>query len=84
MKFEDESDDLEDEGAQNVEKCYKGIHLNFPMKRQDLDLLIDSFRKKKVSNTIFQGSCIYFVDISYHFYFFKFHIFVFRKMLFIP
>lgn len=48
MKFEDESDDLEDEGAQNVDKCYKGIHLNFPMKRQDLDLLIDSFRKKKV------------------------------------
>lgn len=50
MKFEDESDELEDEGAQNVEKCYKGIHINFPMKKQDLDLLIDSFRKKKVTN----------------------------------
>lgn len=48
MKFEDESDEFEEDGAQNVDKCYKGIHINFPMKKQDLDLIIDTFRKKKV------------------------------------
>ena len=48
MQFEDESDDGEDENMQHVEKQYRGIHINFPMKRHDLDALIDAFRKKKV------------------------------------
>lgn len=48
MKYEDESDDVEEEGMQSVDRDYRGIHINFPMKRPDLDALIDTFRKKKV------------------------------------
>lgn len=48
MRFEDESDEGEEDGMQHVEKGYRGIHINFPMKRADLDALIDAFRKKKV------------------------------------
>ncbi|GLV35149.1 retinal degeneration C [Carabus blaptoides fortunei] len=47
MKYEDESDDVEEEGMQNVDRDYRGIHINFPMKRPDLDSLIETFRKKK-------------------------------------
>lgn len=50
VKWEDESDDAEDEGMENVEQSgYKGINLTFPLKRSDLELLIDTFRKRKVS-----------------------------------
>ncbi|KRT80131.1 HLH domain-containing protein [Oryctes borbonicus] len=47
MHFEDETDEGEDDGVQHVEKQYRGIHLNFPLKRADLDTLIDAFRRKK-------------------------------------
>ncbi|KAK5643890.1 hypothetical protein RI129_007735 [Pyrocoelia pectoralis] len=47
FRFEDESDDVEEEGMQHVEKKYRGIHINFPMRRSDLDALIDAFRKRK-------------------------------------
>ncbi|KAK4887062.1 hypothetical protein RN001_003333 [Aquatica leii] len=47
FRFEDESDEVEEEGMQHVEKTYRGIHINFPMKRTDLDALIDAFRKRK-------------------------------------
>ncbi|XP_067004767.2 serine/threonine-protein phosphatase rdgC [Anabrus simplex] len=43
-KFEDES---EDSSLQTVDGTYKGIHLNSPLGRTDLDLLIETFRKKK-------------------------------------
>lgn len=48
MKWEDESDEVEEEGMEHVEKGYRGIHLTFPLKRSDLELLIDTFRKRKV------------------------------------
>lgn len=48
MKWEDESDEAEEEGMEHVEKGYRGIHLTFPLKRADLELLIDTFRKRKV------------------------------------
>ncbi|KAB0798853.1 hypothetical protein PPYR_06733 [Photinus pyralis] len=47
FRFEDESDEVEEEGMQHVERKYRGIHINFPMKRSDLDALIDAFRKRK-------------------------------------
>lgn len=53
MKWEDESDDAEEEGMEHVEKGYRGIHLTFPLKRADLELLIDTFRKRKVYPVIF-------------------------------
>ena len=47
--YVDESDDSLDEvGIEAPEKTYKGPHLTFPLKRADLDLLINLFRKKKV------------------------------------
>lgn len=48
MRFEDETDEGEEDGMQHIEKQYRGIHLNFPLKRADLDALIDAFRRKKV------------------------------------
>lgn len=48
MKWEDESDEAEEEGMEHVERGYRGIHLTFPLKRTDLELLIDTFRKRKV------------------------------------
>lgn len=47
MRFEDESDEAEEEGMENVERGYRGIHLSFPLKRADLELLIETFRKRK-------------------------------------
>ncbi|XP_044729651.1 serine/threonine-protein phosphatase rdgC [Chrysoperla carnea] len=57
MNFEDESEcsDTNDYGdglnasdpLQPVKSNYKGIHLTFPLKRADLDALIDTFRKRK-------------------------------------
>jgi hypothetical protein len=48
QKYEDES---EDSSLQSVDGGYKGIHISFPLTRTDLDALIDTFRKKKVSST---------------------------------
>ena len=47
QKYEDES---EDSSLQSVDGGYKGIHISFPLTRTDLDALIDTFRKKKVSS----------------------------------
>ncbi|XP_018320018.1 serine/threonine-protein phosphatase rdgC [Agrilus planipennis] len=47
MKFEDESEGDEDDCLRSSDRMYRGIHINFPMKRNDLDLLIETFRKKK-------------------------------------
>ncbi|XP_033608123.1 serine/threonine-protein phosphatase rdgC [Cryptotermes secundus] len=44
QKYEDES---EDGSLQSVDGGYKGIHISFPLTRDDLDALIDTFRKKK-------------------------------------
>lgn len=48
MKFSDESDDLAEEGISGPERTYRGPHINFPIQKKDLDILIDLFRKKKV------------------------------------
>lgn len=48
LKFSDESDDLAEEGMTGPERTYRGPHINFPMQRKDLDIIIDLFRKKKV------------------------------------
>ena len=34
--------------TQPVDPAYKGVHLKFPLRRKDLEALIDSFRRKKV------------------------------------
>uniref|UniRef100_A0A336KR11 Serine/threonine-protein phosphatase n=1 Tax=Culicoides sonorensis TaxID=179676 RepID=A0A336KR11_CULSO len=47
LKFSDESDDLADEGLSGPERTYRGPHIDFPMTRKDLDIIIDLFRKKK-------------------------------------
>lgn len=44
--FEDESDDSLDEGIEDS-KSYKGPHLSLPLEKQDLDMLINLFRKRK-------------------------------------
>lgn len=44
--FLDESDDSLDEGIDEP-KTYKGPHLNLPLEKQDLDMLINLFRKRK-------------------------------------
>jgi serine/threonine-protein phosphatase with EF-hand domain len=44
--FLDESDDSLDEGVDDP-KAYKGPHLNLPLEKQDLDILINLFRKRK-------------------------------------
>lgn len=49
LKFSDESDDLADEGITGPERTYRGPHINFPLQKKDLDILIDLFRKKKVT-----------------------------------
>ena len=46
QKYEDES---EDDSLPSMDGGYKGIHINFPLTNTDLDALIDTFRKKKVS-----------------------------------
>lgn len=51
MHFVDESDDQEEEDMEHVEKKYRGIHINFPMQKDDLDKLIEFFRRKKVCFT---------------------------------
>ncbi|XP_063696667.1 serine/threonine-protein phosphatase rdgC isoform X2 [Culicoides brevitarsis] len=43
----DESDDMAEEGMEGPERTYRGPHINFPMQRKDLDIIIDLFRKKK-------------------------------------
>jgi hypothetical protein len=48
QKYEDES---EDGSLQSADGGYKGIHISFPLTRADLDALIDTFRKKRVSKT---------------------------------
>lgn len=53
MKWEDESDEAEEEGMEHVERGYRGIHLTFPLKRTDLELLIDTFRKRKVCYDVY-------------------------------
>lgn len=45
-EFLDESDDSLDEGVDDP-KTYKGPHLNLPLEKQDLDILINLFRKRK-------------------------------------
>ncbi|XP_077292785.1 retinal degeneration C [Arctopsyche grandis] len=42
----DESEEADEEGVVS-DKGYRGPHLNFPLQRKDLDLLIETFRKKK-------------------------------------
>lgn len=44
--FLEESDDSLDEGADDP-KTYKGPHLNLPLEKPDLDILINLFRKRK-------------------------------------
>lgn len=44
--FVDESDDSLDEGVDDA-KAYKGPHLNLPLEKSDLDMLINLFRKRK-------------------------------------
>lgn len=44
--FMDESDDSLDEGIDEP-KTYKGPHLTVPLEKQDLDMLINLFRKRK-------------------------------------
>jgi serine/threonine-protein phosphatase with EF-hand domain len=44
--FMDESDDSLDEGG-NDSKSYRGPHISLPLEKQDLDLLINLFRKRK-------------------------------------
>lgn len=53
MRFEDESDEVEEEGMEHVDRGYRGLHLTFPLKRSDLQLLIDMFRKRKVSAILY-------------------------------
>lgn len=49
VKYSDESDDVEEGlGLSGPDRGYRGPHLNFPLQRKDLDVLIDTFRKKKV------------------------------------
>lgn len=55
LKFSDESDDLADEGITGPERTYRGPHINFPLQKKDLDILIDLFRKKKVNKYYFPG-----------------------------
>lgn len=45
-EFFDESDDSLDECADEPKK-YRGPHLNLPLEKQDLDMLINLFRKRK-------------------------------------
>lgn len=61
LKFSDESDDLADEGITGPERTYRGPHINFPLQKKDLDILIDLFRKKKVIYS-------YFISTLYDFY----------------
>lgn len=44
--FLDESDDSLDEGIDDP-KSYKGPHIKLPLEKQDLDMLINLFRKRK-------------------------------------
>ena len=44
--FMDESDESLDEGIDEP-KAYKGPHLTLPLEKQDLDMLINLFRKRK-------------------------------------
>nr|CAD7256021.1 unnamed protein product [Timema shepardi]CAD7567564.1 unnamed protein product [Timema californicum] len=46
-------DDSEDGGLPSVDGTYKGIHINTPLSRTDLDALIETFRKKKTMLTYF-------------------------------
>lgn len=58
LTFEDESDDEEDV-LTHESKTYKGVHINFPLTKSDIDTLIDSFRRKKVSFLIFVINMLY-------------------------
>ena len=50
LKFSDESDELAEEGLCGPEHSnYRGPHIDFPLQKKDLDVIIDLFRKKKVS-----------------------------------
>lgn len=51
-KFSDESEDAGDEGITGPERAYKGPHLTFPLQKKDIDILINLFRKKKVTETV--------------------------------
>lgn len=48
-KFSDESEDAGDEGITGPERTYKGPHMTFPLQKKDIDILINLFRKKKVT-----------------------------------
>lgn len=50
----DESD-FNDDGVYRSDKNYDGPHLKFPLIKKDVVLLIDVFRKKKVSTTWFSS-----------------------------
>lgn len=50
-KFSDESEDGGDEGITGPERTYKGPHLTFPLQKKDIDILINLFRKKKVTTS---------------------------------
>lgn len=54
-KFSDESEDIGDESIKEPERLYRGPHLTFPLVKNDVDTLIDFFRKKKVG-TYFLGN----------------------------
>lgn len=48
LMFEDESEDEDDVITHESKTTYKGVHINFPLNKNDIDTLIDSFRRKKV------------------------------------
>lgn len=48
LTFEDESDEEDDIITHESKTTYKGVHINFPLNKTDIDTLIDSFRRKKV------------------------------------
>lgn len=66
-KFSDESDELVDEGLCGPEKTYRGPHIVFPLQKKDVDVLIDFFRKKKVSrlDTVWCIFFYYYLFISF-------------------
>lgn len=63
----DESDDSLDEVVVEP-KSYKGPHLNFPLTKPDLDMLINLFRKRKVSSSFFLFSHLGILIVLIYFF----------------